>query len=356
LNRKLTKKYQHKRTERKENQTKRKKEKKMKTKLIPTIIILICWAGLSNAAPKYPTQKQGVSWSRWVSDLKKQAKEKGIRSSLLNRIFDHMQPSRRVVRLDRSQPEKRLTYLQYRKSRIDAYRIKLGRRELQKHFEILTRASKDYGVNACMITALWGIETSYGRYMGRFPVVKSLASLAYEGRRGSFFRKELLIALHILNEGHISLKKYKGEWAGGSGHTQFLPSSWLHYAVDYNLDGRRDIWETYADVFASVANYLEKNNWKTKEPVAVEVQLPHHFDAALISKHIKKSVSDWEHLGVQAADGHPLPFSHEQASVVRPYGGPTYLAYPNYNALLRWNRSKYFALSVGYLADEICRS
>ena len=190
--------------------------------------------------------------------------------------------------------------------------------------------------------------------MGNFPVIKSLATLAYDSNRPAFFRKELFLALHILNEGHVSLAQFKGEWAGASGQPQFLPTSWVKYAVDYDEDGRKDIWTSKPDVFASIANYMKINGWRTGDPWAIYVSLPANFDAKLQGKSIVKPVSEWTKLGVRTTTGETLPNQDMPASIVQPNGGPVFLAFPNYKMILRYNNSIYYAGAIGYLADSIC--
>jgi membrane-bound lytic murein transglycosylase B len=203
--------------------------------------------------------------------------------------------------------------------------------------------------------SFWGMETSYGNFMGSFPVVKSLATLAYDSNRQDFFRKQLFYSLHILNEGHVSLADYKGEWAGASGQPQFLPSSFIKYAVDYDGDGKKDIWNSKPDVFASIANYMKSHGWRDGEPWAIHVKLPADFDNDLEGKSTVKPVSEWNAMGVKTTDGKTLPYQNLTASVIKPYGGPVFLAFPNYKMILRYNNSIYYAGAIGYLADNICQ-
>lgn len=304
-------------------------------------------------APIFASQ---VSWPEFVAGVRQEALAQGIRPSVFDEAFKGIHaPNRRVLRYDRNQPEKRLTYLKYRNTRAGKYRIHLGRKEIKKHEQLLQHIAQQYGVNACFITSLWGLETSYGRFMGSFPVIKSLATLAYDNRRASFFRKQLFYALHILNDGHVDLKNFKGEWAGASGHPQFLPSSWHNYAVDYNGDGRKDIWNTYSDVFASIANYLKEHGWQRGGPWAVQASLPAHFDKSLLTRKVSKTVEQWQSLGVRIkTDGqHITPQS--VASVIYPYGGPAMMIFNNFKVIMRWNRSTYYAGTVGYMAEQICR-
>lgn len=297
---------------------------------------------------------QQQSWSSWVQDLRKEAISQGVRPSLFDQIFRGLTPMRRTISLDRSQPEKRLTFAKYRRTRGDAYRIKLGRREYKKHAQLLNTIGKYYGVSPCMIVSVWGIETSYGRFMGNFPVIRTLATLAYDKRRSAFFRRELLIALQIVNDGHVSLSQFKGEWAGASGQPQFLPSSWRKFAVDYNRDGRKDIWKTHGDIFASIANYLVQNGWYANQPWAVEVKLPSHFNTALESMDTKKSVQAWENMGVRLAPTSQHIRGNLPASIITPYGGPSLMVFHNFSVIKRYNNSTFYAGTVGYMADKIC--
>ncbi len=294
------------------------------------------------------------SWSEFVQQLRSEALQQGIRPRVFDRAFrDIKAPNRKVLRLDRTQPEKRLTFLKYRNTRADAYRIKLGRREIRKYSNLLGEVSRDFGVSPCFIVSLWGLETSYGRYMGNFPVISSLATLAYDNRRAAFFRKQLFYALHILNGDHVRLKDFKGEWAGASGQPQFLPSSWHHFAVDYNRDGRKDIWKTHADVFASIANYLVKHGWKTGQPWALQVSLSPHFDHDLLSRKVIRPVNEWLALGVRIK-GRRMPNQNLSASIIQPHGGPTFMIFNNFRVLMKWNHSTYYAGTVGYMAEKVC--
>lgn len=295
------------------------------------------------------------SWSSWVDTVRQQALAEGISPAVFDQAFAGVhEPNRTVKNLAKSQPESRLTFSKYLHSRADNYRIIMGRKHFAKNKELLEKVGQDFGVDPCFVVAFWGMESSYGSYMGNFPVIRSLATLAYDSKRQDFFRKELFLALHILNDGHVDLQHFKGEWAGASGQPQFLPSSWLRFAVDYDRDGRKDIWESKPDVFASIANYMKKNGWKKGEPWAVQVKLPANFDMNLEGKATVKPVSEWNTLGVRTETGEPLPYQELKASIVQPNGGPVFLAYPNYKMILRYNNSIYYAGAIGYMADKIC--
>jgi membrane-bound lytic murein transglycosylase B len=311
-------------------------------------VFLTIFSGVSHAVQQ--------DWASWVAQVRKEALAQGISPATFDAAFaDVHEPSRQVKGLSRSQPEHRITYSKYLHSRVDAYRVAIGKREYNKHKVDLEKIGQTYGVDPCFIVSFWGMESSYGSYMGNFPVIKSLATLAYDSKRQEFFRKELFLALHILNDGHVSLKDFKGEWAGASGQSQFLPSSWVKYAVDYDGDGHKDIWKSKLDVFASIANYMKINGWQAGEPWAILVKLPANFDHALEGKTIVKPVSEWNALGVRTESGAKLPDSQLQASIVQPNGGPVFLAYPNYKMILRYNNSIYYAGAIGYLADHICQ-
>ncbi|MFY7698399.1 MAG: lytic murein transglycosylase [Legionella sp.] len=316
-------------------------------------IYLSIWAALLLSETIQANQK---NWTHWVQSARQEALAQGISPTIFDKAFaDIHEPSPKIKNLARSQPEHRLSYSKYLHSRVDNYRVIIGQRQYKKNQAIADEIAHKFGVDPCFIMSFWGMETSYGTYMGNFPVIKALATLAYDSQRKDFFRKQLFLALHILNDGHVTLERFKGEWAGASGQPQFLPSSWMEYAIDYDNDGRKDIWDSKPDVFASIANYMKKNGWQTGEPWAIYVKLPKHFDSKQQGKSIVKSVREWNALGVRTTTGNELPHPELQASIIQPEGGPTFLAYPNYKMILRYNNSIYYAGAVGYLADKICR-
>jgi membrane-bound lytic murein transglycosylase B len=296
------------------------------------------------------------SWTTWVAHVREEALAQGIAAETFDAAFRNVhEPSRQIKSFAKSQPEHRLSYYKYRNSRVDSYRIAIGRKKLKEYHELLEDIGQKYQVDPCFVLAFWGLETSYGSYMGNFPVIQSLATLAYDSNRPDFFKQELFIALKILNDGHVSLEHFKGEWAGASGHPQFLPSSWVKYAVDFDGDGHKDIWDSKPDALASIANYMKKNGWQAEEPWAVFVRLPPQFDISLEGKRTIKPVREWQALGVRTEDGQELPYPDLMASIIQPNGGPVFLAYPNYKMILRYNNSIYYAGAIGYLADSICQ-
>ncbi|MBT3534067.1 MAG: lytic murein transglycosylase [Rhodospirillaceae bacterium] len=292
----------------------------------------------------------------WLAELRAEASSKGISDTILDAALGQISPIPRVIELDRRQPEFTMTYTQYRDRVVPASRIRKGRAKFLANRALLEEIGAKIGVQPRFIVALWGIETDFGRVTGGFKVIPALATLAHDGRRSAYFRKELLNALRILNEGHISPKAMVGSWAGAMGQCQFMPSSFLAHAVDYDGDGRRDIWTTRQDVFASAANYLAKSGWRADQTWGREVTLPAGFDAALADLKVQKPIGAWQALGVRNVAGGDLPGRQLAASIVLPEKGkmsPAYMVYNNYRTTLRWNRSTYFALAVGLLSDGI---
>jgi membrane-bound lytic murein transglycosylase B len=263
-----------------------------------------------------------------------------------------LKPIPRVIELDRSQPEFKLTLQQYLDRMVSGKTVRDGRQMYREHRDLLSGISEKYGVESQYIVALWGMETRYGKITGGYPVIDVLATLAYDGRRSEFFRAELIHALKILEEGHIAVEDMDGSWAGAMGQVQFMPSSFASYAVDQDGDGRRDIWGNVPDALASAANYLSKSGWKPNQGWGGEVKLPVGFDSKITDKMVKP-LKEWRAMGLsgKGIEGDP----HCLAHLVTPdrNNGRVFLAYPNYGVILKWNRSNYFAIAVGTLADRI---
>lgn len=291
----------------------------------------------------------------WVAELKTQAQAKGISKDLLDRAFADITPDEEVIELDRKQPEGTKTFLQYMHDTLPASRIKKGRELYHHHLPLLKKIEAQYKVQPRFIIALWGIETSYGANSGSKNLIRSLATLAYDGRRSDFFRDELLKALTIVDEGHISLDRMKGSWAGAMGQCQFMPTSFIEYAVDGDGDGHKDIWTNKADVFASIANYLSKSGWDNDQTWGRKVRLSPGFASELADGKTRFTLSEWSKMGVRNANGSPLPDKNLRAAITfpgKPHEG-AYLVYDNYDVILKWNRSRYFATAVGTLSDHI---
>lgn len=294
-------------------------------------------------------------FAAWLQALRLEAKAKGISEPTLQTALKDVQPIERVIELDRKQPEFTQTFLNYLNTRVTPERIARGREMLNKHRALLAQEYKKYRVPPRYLVAFWGLETNFGSYLGSFPVVKALVTLAYDERRSDFFRKELLDALRILDQGHVSIEDMKGSWAGALGNLQFLPSTFLKYSVDANGDGKKDVWHTPADVIYSGGNYLQGLGWQPKQLWGREVRLPKQFDWQQARLEIKKPVAEWAALGVRRANGTPLPSAKLEGAIVLPQGseGPAFLVYDNFEVILRWNRSISYAIAVGYLADRM---
>ena len=301
------------------------------------------------------TDAQEEDFAAWVAAFRQDALAEGISSDTLDAVLPGLTFRSRVVELDRRQPEGTLTYAEYLSRVLPPARVNRGKRLLRKHRALLAEIGEAYGVQPRFIVALWGIESDFGRVTGGFPVLDALATLAFDGRRGAFFRGQLLDALRIVDDGHVQPDKMLGSWAGAMGQSQFMPSSFQQFAVDHDGDGRRDIWETLPDVFASAANYLARAGWKHDQTWGRQVRLPAGFDFDLQGLEVTKSLDEWQALGVRRSNGDNLPTRPLPASVILPGGpdGPAFLTYPNYRVLLKWNRSHYFATTVGQFADML---
>ena len=304
----------------------------------------------------FGTKAVAEEFNTWLDTLKIEARSKGISQSTIESSLSGIKPIPRVIELDRKQPEFTLTFEEYLGRVVSDRRIRIGKAKLVEHKKLLAEISIKYGVQPRYIVALWGIETDFGRITGGFPVISSLATLAYDGRRSKFFREELFLALKIVDKGHITAKDMLGSWAGAMGQNQFMPSSFHAYAVDYNKDGSKDIWKTLPDIFASIANYLSKSGWQGDQTWGRAVRLPDKFSSKLLGRKIKKGLNQWHELGVRKLSGKDLPKRNLISSIIRPEKGmvgPAFGVYHNYGVILKWNRSNYFATAVGTLSDKI---
>jgi membrane-bound lytic murein transglycosylase B len=305
----------------------------------------------------------------WLQALIIEARAAGISDTIIEQALLGVTPIPQVVSNDRNQAEFVETLAMYLEKRVTAWRINTGRERMARHAELLDRVSAQYGVSPRFIVAIWGIETNYGSFTGGTDVIRALVTLAYDPRRAAYFRAELLAALQILQDGHITHTDMKGSWAGAMGQSQFMPSSFRDFAVDFDGDGRRDIWTTEADVFASIANYLAGAGWREGERWGREVQIPadYHeraqqwqqvdvsYSCSVLRRHtVQLAVDDWQMHGVRQTSGADLPSADIPASIVFPDGaeGPAFLTYPNFRAILRYNCANNYALAVAKLADS----
>ncbi|ROQ30104.1 lytic murein transglycosylase [Gallaecimonas pentaromativorans] len=321
----------------------------MKQTLLALTLVAMLPFGAKAAEPEQTQQEFAV----YVQKLKAEALTQGIKPEVVDAAFADVKLMQRAIAADRSQPESRLTLEGYLNRTVPEWKVKQARAQYQKHKEELDRIAAQYGVKPQYIVALWAKESSFGKVQGNFPVISALTSMAFEGRRESFFKDELMAALKILEQGHVPLAEFKGSWAGAMGQTQFMPSSFLALAVDGDGDGKKDIWHDTADVFASIANYLAKAGWQNDQIWGRQVKVPQGFDWAM--KDEIKSLDEWAKLGVRRFNGGPLPKADMKAQLKAVDGpsGRVYLVYNNYQVLKRWNRSDFFATGVSLLADRI---
>jgi membrane-bound lytic murein transglycosylase B len=290
----------------------------------------------------------------WVAAFREDALKQGISPAVFDRAFAGVQPSDRVIELDRSQPEFNRQVWQYLDSAASAQRVQNGRAKIKASEALLRRVSARTGVPVEILIAEWGIETDYGAETGGFPVIKALATLAYEGRRAAYFRDELLAALTILQAGDIPLARMDGSWAGAMGQTQFMPTIFLKNAVDEDGDGRRDIWGSLPDVFASTAKFVLANGWRPGEGWGQEVRLPDGFPYDQAELNVTKPIAEWGQLGVRTFDGQPVSGSGDASILVLAgHTGPAFLVTENFRAIMRYNPSTSYALAVAILADKL---
>jgi len=296
-----------------------------------------------------------MDFTGWLEGVRVEALARGISASTIDAAFASTAPIPRVIELDRQQPESTLSFAEYLGRVAPPSRVETGRRMLELNRDLLEEVWRRYGVPPPVVVALWGVESDFGRRMGTYAVIDSLATLAYDGRRGAYFRRELFDALSILDAGHIPVEGMIGSWAGAMDQSQFMPSSFIAYAVDHDGDGRRDIWATPADVFASTANYLAEAGWHRAYIWGREVNLPGGLDSTLANLEVERPLSEWRALGVRPIDGTELPEADISASLILPDGrhGMAFLVYDNFRVIMRWNRSIYFATAVGLLAERI---
>ncbi|MCF2949775.1 lytic murein transglycosylase [Paraglaciecola aquimarina] len=297
------------------------------------------------------------SFDEYVLDLKQQAIAKGYASDFVEQAFSQVKLRETVVKADKNQPETKITLDKYLATRVPDWKVQKAVKLLNENKAILDKVEQKFGVQKRFIVALWGNESNFGSIQGKHPVISSLVSLAYDGRRETLFKKQLFAALDILQQGHISQDKFVGSWAGAMGQSQFMPTSFLNYAVDFDGDGKKDIWQNKADVFASIANFLKSEGWSDKYTWGRQVKIPDNFDLSMIGlqRDAFKPLSEWHKLGVTRYSGDDLPQANLSASLLAPDGpkGRIYLVYENFHTLMKWNRSSYFGVSVSYLSDRI---
>jgi lytic murein transglycosylase len=336
--------------------------------LVITAVVAMAACLGSNAASANPVVRmstpvadepvdRSAAFQVWLGQFRGEAQGAGISAETLDRALAGIRLNARVVELNENQPEFSRAVWDYLDSAVSPSRIERGREHLHKYRTALGRAEDKHGVPPSIVTAIWSLESNFGSNMGGFNVIEALATLAFEGRRSAFGREQLIAALRIIQSGDIEPRRMVGSWAGAMGQTQFIPTAFLQYAEDGNGDGRRDLWESKADVFNSTANYLSSKGWQQDAPCFDEVQLPAGFDHALADISIEKSVTEWANLGVTRMNGHSLVGrtglnAEAAAAVILPGGhkGPAFIAYPNFKAVLAYNNAISYALAICQLS------
>jgi len=291
----------------------------------------------------------------WVKAFRKRALARGISASVYDRAFQGVQYDPYVIEKDRNQSEFTKQIWEYLDTATSQTRVNNGKAAYRKYRALVRRIERKYGVDRRVVLAIWGLESAYGTHMGQRNTIQSLATLAFDSRRGKFFESQLLDALKILQSGDVRAENMTGSWAGAMGHTQFIPSSYLVYAEDLRGDGRRDIWgKDPADALASTANYLARHGWIKGQPWGGEVRLPTGFDYSQTTARIKKKVAAWRAMGVRTIDGKRLP-DYGMSSILLPAGarGAAFLIFHNFHVLESYNSADAYVIAVGHLGDRI---
>ncbi len=296
------------------------------------------------------------TFAEWQVSFRQQALQAGVSPSLFDRAFAGITPDMDVIKADRSQPEFSRPVWEYLDGALSPLRVRNGKALLTQNSELLSRIEQRYGVERNVLVSVWGMESNFGQFQGNKSVIRSLATLAYEGRRPAFAQAQLLAALKILQNGDIAPEAMRGSWAGAMGQTQFIPTTYDTHAVDFDGDGRRDIWNSSADALASTAHYLQSSGWKRGEPWGFEVELAPGFDYWLADGTQRKTVAEWLRLGLKLPAGARVPAGSEQlsAALILPagYRGPAFLVLDNFRAILKYNNSSSYALAVSLLNER----
>jgi peptidoglycan lytic transglycosylase B len=338
------------------------------TRLAAAVAVLVFVAGPAAAQelpPPIPLAAAPAPFDEWLSVLRGEAAERGIRPEILDEALAGVQPIEQILERDRSQAEFVLDLGAYLKRRLTRDIVRTAQTMYSRHRQLLDRVGKEFGINPRIVVAVWGLESNFGRFAGVRPTIPALITLAYDPRRGEMFRNELFSALDILNRGDIELERLKGSWAGALGQPQFMPSSYLQYARDFDGDGRRDIWSSLPDVFASVGYYLQQHGWASGQGWGREIKIPAALRARASAIPRRETgcraqrimtapqpLSAWRRMGLRTLSGGVLPSSPIPASLVQS-GTRSFLLYANYDALLGYNCAHTYALSVALLAERL---
>lgn len=314
---------------------------------IPLLLMLLAMPMAASA-----TQED---FNACLASLQTRATDAGLPAALVDAVVPALTAQERVLSLDRKQPEFVQTFSQYLDARVTPQRVSRGRELLAQHRDFLLELQARYGIPPQYLVSFWGLETNFGGYLGNMPTLDSLATLACDPRRSEFFTSEFIDALRLLQRESLSPDDMRGSWAGAVGHTQFMPSSYLRYAVDGDGDGRINLWLSEQDALASGANYLQQIGWQPGLRWGREVRAGADFPFELAGRGRPRALADWIKSGLTRPDGAPLPAADLEAALILPGGhqGPAFLVYANFHVIMRWNRSELYALAVGHLADRI---
>ncbi len=290
-----------------------------------------------------------------IVKLQDKALQEGLSKEIIYNTLADVKYVSRVIKLDKKQPEFSQSFDNYFSKRVTDWRISQGKKMLLEHQVLLNKLQETYGVPPQYLMAFWGLETNFGSYKGKMPVLDSLATLACDPRRSKYFTGELMQALQLKEKYGFDAATMVGSWAGAMGHTQFMPSAYTHYAVDGDGDGKADLWNSIADALTSAANFLNQLGWQRNERWGREVKLPDNFNYNYLGKSQAQSLADWKKRGLIQSNGAALSTSDMIATLYLPAGhtGPAFLGYKNFDVIMRWNRSEFYAIAVGHLADRI---
>jgi membrane-bound lytic murein transglycosylase B len=295
------------------------------------------------------------TFGQWIERFWPTARAAGIKRETYDRAFKDMTPDPKVIEAANFQPEYKKPIGEYVDRVVSDKRVTGGKQKLEENKALLDILEKRYGVDRTIIVAIWGVESNYGTQPGDMNVIRSLATLAYYNTKAGFARQQLITALKILQRGDISVEAMNGSWAGAMGHTQFIPTTYQSYAVDYDGDGKRNIWNDVPDALASTASYLRHSNWQPGQTWGYEVTLPKGLNPKKYSERTLKSIAAWEKLGIRRVNGEPFPRPGDKAGLYAPAAtaGPAFLVLNNFRSILRYNNATSYALGVGHLSDRL---
>ncbi len=315
---------------------------------------------VSSSSSSTPTELRSTSdvtypggYEAWKAGFRARSLSRGISASIFDRAFAGTGVNSTVLRLDRNQAEFTKTLTEYLDSAVNSRTISIGRTKNSELSGILDRIEAQTGVDRGVVLAVWGRESGFGNNFGNIPIAEALGTLAYDGRRRSWAEEQLLAALRIMQNGDVAPERMVGSWAGALGHTQFIPTSYMSYAIDGNGDGKRDLWNV-TDALFSTANYLKRNGWQQGVPWGMEVNLPVGFSLASIGEKTRQPASVWNSRGVTLANGGQIP-NYGESSIIAPSGssGPKFVVFKNFRVIKTYNNSSFYAIAVGHLGDRI---